>query len=56
MNQKLSEEDRKLIMGLISERERHVRKARELSNRKIGEKFDVHYSTVYKVSRKERRA
>ena len=51
MNQKLSHADRELIVLLVREREQARRTVRELSNKKIAEKFDIHVNTVWKLAR-----
>jgi len=51
MNQKLSRADRELIILLVREREQARRTVRELSNKKIAAKFDVHPNQVCRVVR-----
>ena len=51
MNQKLTQADRELILLLVREREQARRTVRELSNKKIAEKFDIHANLVCKVAR-----
>ena len=54
MNLKLDQLDRRLIMELIAEREKHLRIARLLSTENIAHKFDVHPNTIKYVVRQER--
>jgi len=51
MNQKLSQADRELIVLLVREREQARRTVRELTNKKIAAKFDVHPNMVCKLVR-----
>ena len=51
MNQKLSQADRELIVLLVREREQARRTVRELTNKKIAAKFDIHPNAVCKIVR-----
>jgi len=51
MNQKISKSDRQLIIDLVHEREKARRQVRELTNKKIAAKFDIHPNTVCKIVR-----
>ena len=46
---KLSEDDIRLIFQLVADREELKRKAGELTNAKIAEKFGVHLRTIEKA-------
>lgn len=50
---KLTEHDVILIRQLIEERRKLARKIKELSNKKIAEKFGVHLRTIDRVSNGE---
>lgn len=47
---KLTDEDVRLILSLIEERELLYRKAKALSNRVLGEKFEVSHKTIEKIA------
>lgn len=47
---KLTDDDIRNIRGLIGERNKHIQKARELSNAKIAEKMGVHYRTIDRIA------
>lgn len=48
-NAKLTDADVPLILALRAERERLLAQARELTDAKIAEKFDVHPNVVWKI-------
>lgn len=47
---KLTDEDVRLILSLIEEREALYRQAKALSNRVLGEKFEVSHKTIEKIA------
>jgi len=47
---RLTDDDVRAIRQLISERSELLRQARELSNRKIAEKFGVHFRTIDRIA------
>lgn len=49
-NSKLTEDDVRLIRSLVAERNRLLCEANKLTGNKIAEKFDIHKSTVHKIS------
>ena len=52
-NSKLTEDDVRLIRQLLDERAEHLRKAKELSARRIAEKFEVNVRTIDKIGYRE---
>jgi len=50
---KLTEDDVRLIYALIDERNRLMKQAKDLSNAKIAEKFEVDKTTIGKLERGE---
>ena len=48
-NAKLTDHECRLVLELVAERAELIRKARELSDAKLAEKFDVHPHTIYKI-------
>ncbi len=52
-NAKLNSDDVRLIRSLVAERERLLKAARQLNDRAIAEKFDVHPNTVWRVCTRE---
>lgn len=47
---KLTEEDAKLILQCVAERERLRQEALRLSNEKLAEKFNVHVRTIERIT------
>lgn len=47
---KLTDEDVRLILALVEEREALYQKAKALSNRVLGEKFEVSHKTIEKIA------
>lgn len=47
---KLTEDDVRLILALVAERDELRRRAKQLTNREIAKKFGVHRRTVDKIS------
>lgn len=47
---KLTDDDVRLIRALIEERESHKKAAAQLTNKKIAEKFGVHFRTIDRIS------
>lgn len=46
---KMTDHECRLVMALVAERAELIRKARQLSDAKLAEKFDVHPHTIYKI-------
>ena len=47
---KFNEDEVKMILDLIKERELLKKRAAELSNKRLAEKFDVHHRTIEKIA------
>jgi len=47
---RLTDDDVRTIRELIDQRSELLRQARELSNRKIAEKFGVHFRTIDRIA------
>lgn len=47
---RLTEDDVRLIRQLVEQRDELIRRARELTNARIAEKFDVHRRTIDRVT------
>lgn len=47
---RFTEDEVKLILELVKQREELRIKASQLSNRRLAEKFDVHYRTIEKIA------
>lgn len=54
-NSKITDDDCRLIMALVDERNELLRKARELTDAKIAAKFEVHKHTVWKIGQRAAR-
>ena len=47
---KFTEDEIKLILELVKERDELMKRAAELSNRSLAEKFEVHHRTIEKIA------
>ena len=49
-NAKLTDDDIRLILDCVAERERLIAEARKLTNAELAKKFDVHFRTIDRVT------
>jgi transcription initiation factor IIF auxiliary subunit len=51
-NAKLNEDDVRLVLQLVAERDYHLAEAKKLTNEEIAKKFDVHVRTIDRVTQR----